>query len=49
MGQQLFDLAILVRRQLSQHILQIGIRIMPIEFGTLNQTHYSSRTLPRSE
>ena len=40
MRQQFFNLAILVCRQASQHILQIGVRIMPIELGALNQTHH---------
>ena len=49
MRQQFFDLAVLVRRQTSQHIFQIGIRIMPVELGALNQTHHSSRPLPRTQ
>jgi hypothetical protein len=39
MGQQLADSAIALRRQAGQHIFQIGIRIVPIELGTLDQTH----------
>ena len=49
MGQQFVDLAVLVRRQASQHILQIRIRIMAIEPGTLNQTHHRSGTSPRPQ
>jgi hypothetical protein len=48
MRQQFADLTVLVRGQTSQHILQIGIRVMPIEFGTLNQTHHCRRTLSRT-
>ena len=46
MRQQFFNLAVLLRGQALQHILQIGIRIMPIELGALNQTHHSGGTLP---
>ena len=49
MGQQFFDLAVLVRRQTSQHIFEIGIRIMPIELGALNQTHHRRCTLARTQ
>ena len=49
MRQQFFDLVVLVRRQASQHIFQIGIRIMSVELGALNQTHHRSRTLPRTQ
>ena len=33
MGQQFSDLAVFLSWQPSQYILQIGIRIMPIELG----------------
>src|SRR3990167_15853 len=49
MRQQFFDLAVLLRRQASQYILQIRIRIMPVELGTLNQAHHRSRTLARTQ
>ena len=45
MGQQLFNLTVFLRRQTSQHILDIGIRVMPVEFGALNQTHHRSGAL----
>ncbi len=45
MRQQLCYSAVFVRRQPSQHIPQVGIRVMPIELGTLNQAHDGSRTL----
>ena len=35
--------------QTLQHIFQIGIRIMPIEPGTLNQAHDRCRTLARPQ
>ena len=44
--QQFFDLAILVCGQVSQHIPQVGIRIMSIELGALDQTHHRSSALP---
>ena len=46
MRQQLFNLAVLVRGQARQHILQISIWIMPIELGALNQAHHRSGALP---
>ena len=49
MWQQFVDLAVFLRRQASQHVLQIGVWIMPVELGTLNQTHHRSRTLPRPQ
>ena len=49
MRQQLFNLTILVRRQTSQHVLDVGIRIMPVELGALNQTHHRSGALTRSQ
>src|SRR5674476_1411382 len=49
MWQQFFDLAVLLRRQASQYILQIRIRIMPVELGTWNQAHHRSSTLPRTQ
>lgn len=38
-----------LRWQARQDILEIGIRIMPIEFGTLDQTHHRSTTLARTQ
>lgn len=49
MRQQFFDLAVLLRRQASQHIFQVGIRIMPIELGALNQAHHRSGALARTQ
>ena len=49
MGQQVVDLAVLVRGQPSQHILEVEIRVMPIHAGRLNQTHDGSGPLPGSE
>jgi hypothetical protein len=49
MWQQFFDVAVLLRRHASQHILQIRIRIMSAQLGALNQTHHSSSTLARTQ
>ena len=49
MRQQLIDLAVLVGRQPSQHILEVDIGVMPIHAGRLNQTHDGARPLPGSE
>ena len=49
MRQQLSDLAALVRRQSSQYIFQINIRIISIELATLGQAHDCSRTLTRPQ
>ena len=39
MRQEVGDLMVFVRGQTLQHIFQIGIGIMPIEPGALNQAH----------
>lgn len=44
-GQQLVDGFVLLRRQAGQHILQIGIEIMPVQLGGLDQGHHRSRPL----
>ena len=49
MRQKLCDLMVLLRRKTGQHILEIDIRIMPIEPGTLNQAHDGRRPLSRPE
>ena len=43
--QKFGDLMVFVRGQTLQYIFQIGIGIMPIEPGALNQAHDRSRTL----
>ena len=49
MRQQFFNLTVFLRWQTRQHILEIGIGIMPIEPGALNQTHHRSGTLPGAQ
>ena len=49
MRQQLADHAVALSRQASQHIFQIDIRIMPVELGTLDQTHDGRTTLARTQ
>ena len=43
--QQILDLASLVRRQPSQNVFEIGVRVVPIHFRGLDQAHDSGRTL----
>jgi len=49
MGQQVAHLTGALGRQASQHIFHVGIRIMAIEFGQLNQTHDRCGTLSRAQ
>ena len=49
MRQQLADHAVALGWQAGQDIFQIGIRIMPIELGALNQTHDGRTTLARTQ
>lgn len=42
-------MAVLLCRQPCQDILEVGVGVMPIELGTLNQTHDGSRTLTRAQ
>lgn len=46
MWQQFIHPAVRMRRQPIQHVLQIGIRIMSIELGRLNQAHDGRPRLP---
>ena len=46
MRQQLIDLTRLLRRQPREHILEICIRIMPIDARRLDQTHDRRCPLP---
>ena len=39
MRQEFSDQMVFVRGQTLQHIFQIGIRVVPIEPGALNQAH----------
>jgi len=43
--QQLCDLAVLLRGQAGQHIFEIGIRVMPVEPGAVDQAHDGSGAL----
>jgi len=45
MGEQLGNHVVALGWQAIQHIFLIGVRIMPIEFGALNQTHDGRTTL----
>ena len=45
MGQEFRNLMVFVREQALQHILEIGVRVVPIKPGALNQAHDRSRTL----
>lgn len=45
MRQQFCNLTRQLRRQARQHILQVGIRIVPIIAGRLDQTHDRSGAL----
>ena len=45
MRQQLCNLTVLVRGQVLQHILEVSVRVDPVEPGALNQAHDRSRTL----
>lgn len=45
MPQQLLDLTRRLRRQLSAHIFQVGIRIIPIHQHRLDQAHDCRRPL----
>ena len=43
--QEFGDQVVFVRGQTLQDILEIGVRIVPVEPGALNQAHDRSRTL----
>ena len=49
MRQQFFNVLVLLRRQTHQDIFQIGVRIVPIELGRLNQAHNGRRPLARPQ
>ena len=48
MWQQLHDHAVALRGQPGQHIFQIRVGVMPVELGTLDQTHDGRTTLART-
>ena len=45
MKQEFSDQIVFVRGQMQQHIFEIGIEVMPVQIGALNQTHDRIRTL----
>jgi len=49
MGQQLADHAVALRGQPSQHISEVGIRVMAVELGALDQAHDGRTTLARTQ
>ena len=49
MWQQLRDHAVALRGQAGQHIFQIRVGVMPVELGTLDQTHDGRTTLARTQ
>lgn len=49
MRQQFFNPAGLVRGQPSEHILEIGVRVMPIHARWLDQAHDGSRAFARTQ
>ena len=48
MRQEVSDQMVFVRGQTLQHILQIFVRVMPVELGALNQTHHRRCPLARA-
>ena len=49
MRQEFMNLTGALRRQPGQNIFEVGKRIMPIEPGTLDQTHHRSSALARTQ
>ena len=49
MRQQLIDVLVFGLRQPGQDILDVGVRIMPVELGRLNQAHYGGQALAGGE
>ena len=45
MRQEFGDQMVFVRGQALQHVFEIGVGVVPIEPGALNQAHDRSRTL----
>ena len=45
MWQQLVDPAVHVRGQSCQHIFEVGMRVMAVELGRLDQAHHRRRSL----
>lgn len=49
MGQKFVHLASLLGRQPFQHILQVGIGLMAVQLGTLNEAHDGDSTLATAQ
>ena len=49
MWQQFADEASFVRRQALQHILQVRMRVEPVELGGLDQAHHGRGALTRAQ
>lgn len=49
MRQQFGHGVVLLRRQACQYILEIGIRVMPVEPGRLDQAHDRRRTFAAAQ
>ena len=45
MRQEFSDQIVFLRGQMLQHIFEIGVEVMPVQIGALNQTHDRIRTL----
>ena len=45
MRQEFGDQMVFVRGQALQHVFEIGVGVVPVEPGALNQAHDRSRTL----
>ena len=48
MRQQFLNLTCPLRAQASENVLQVGIRIMPVELGRLDQAHQRSSAFATS-
>ena len=49
MWQELDDAAGLVRGQSREHVLEVGIRVVPVHTGRLDQAHDGGRSLARTQ
>ena len=49
MRQQLADHDVALRGKTCQYVFEVGIRVMPVELGALDQTHDSRTTFARTQ
>ena len=49
MRHEVGDEMVFVRGQMLEHIFEVGVGVMPVEPGALNQDHDRSRTLARPQ